>query len=208
MNTTPRLLNRLLLAVVGLVLLGAGAAGLLLLALPGAATWWRSTAPLISRELDSLRDDTTLKGQADTWLWLVLAAVLVLLIVLLVVWIMAQGRGRTGFLLVGEPNDTAGSDRTDGTVTISAAAAEQLLRAALLERPDVVGASVSTWCIRGVPGLRVRVHPRKGTAPYAVAREVSELVRALDAVTGLRPPVLISISAGNRVRFSRTERVT
>lgn len=219
MNTTPRLLNRLVLAGVGLVLLGAGTAGVLLLVLPGAATWWRSTASQLGRDLDTLRDDTTLEGQTDTWLWLVLAAALVLFIVLLVLWIMAQGRGRTGFLLEGGPGGESAGERgrggtpsgtgaADGTVTISAAAAEQLLRAALLERPDVVGAAVSTWSVRGVPGLRVRVHPRKGTPPYAVAGEVSKLVRALDAVTGVRPPVLISISAGSRVRFSRTERVS
>lgn len=222
MNTTPRFLNRLLLAVVGLIVLGAGTAGLLLLVLPGASGWWGAAAPRIGEDLDRLRTSAMLQGRSDTWLWPVLAAALVVLIVLLVLWIMAQGRGRTGLLLAEGPGrgseggrgrsgttpDAGGTDATPGSVTISAAAAEQVLRSALLERPDVVGATVSTWCVRGVPGLRVRVYPRKGTPPYAVAAEVSRLVEALDAVTGLRTPVLISISAGNRVRFARAERVT
>jgi hypothetical protein len=205
-NTTPRFLNRLLLAVVGLLLLAVGAAGLLVLVLPGAAGWWAGTAPQVGTVIEDVRRSTTLEGQADTWLWPVLAAVLVVLIVLLVLWVMMQGRGRAALFWSGESERPAG--QAPGSVSISAGAAEQLLRSALLERPDLVGASVSTWYVRGVPGLRVRVHPRRGTPPYAVAADVSRLVEALDAVTGLRVPVLISIAAGGRARFARTERVS
>ncbi|MHA7240989.1 hypothetical protein [Arthrobacter sp. TMS1-12-1] len=217
MNTTPRLLNRALLAVVGILALTAGAAGLGLLTLPAVAAWWSASAPRAGRAVDDLRMRTTLAGQADTWLWLALAAVLLLLIALLVLWIAAQGRGRTGIFASMEdpvagrrrharPRDT-GDPAAAGTVTITAAAAEQALRSALLERPDLAGASVSTWVVRGVPGLRVRVLPRRGVPAYAVAADVSRLVEALDRVTGHRPPVLISIGSGARVRFSRSDRV-
>ncbi|MEG9246715.1 hypothetical protein V6S67_01285 [Arthrobacter sp. Soc17.1.1.1] len=213
MNTTPRLLNRLVLAVVGLVLLVLGAAGLGLLVLPAVAAWWRSAAPRAGEAIEGLRTRTTLEGQADTWLWIALAVVLVALIVMLGAWIAAQGRGRTGLFATGTgsgPESSHGPDAgsTAGSVTITAAAAEQALKAALLERSDLAGASVSTWQIRGVPGLRVRVYPRKGVPPYAVAEEVSRLVEALDAVTGSRPPVLVSIGSGARVRFTRPERVS
>lgn len=213
MNTTPRLLNRILLAVVGLVALAAGAGGLLLLTLPTAASWWGSAAPRVGEAIDGLRARTTPEGEADTWWWIVLAAVLLLLIVLLVLWIAAQGKGRTGlFASVGGRRGGSGhpdgnDDGTPGSVTITAAAAEQVLKAALLERSDLAGAAVSTWEVRGVPGLRVRVYPRKGAPPYTVAAEVSRLVEALDAVTGYRTPVLISISSGARARFTRAERV-
>lgn len=235
MNTTPRLLNRLVLAVVGLLLLAAGAAGLAVLTLPAVASWWGSTAPRVGGWIDRLRRGTTLEGQSDTWLWLALAAALLLLIVLLALWIAAQGRGRTGLFASvdgrtggssGGPDtrgrdtrgrdtrgrDTGGGDTGDGgtagSVVITAAAVEQALKAALLERTDLAGASVSTWEVRGVPGLRVRVFPRKGVPPYVTAAEVSRLVEALDEVTGYRTPVLISIRSGARVRFTRAERVT
>ncbi len=213
MNTTPRLLNRLVLGVVGLVLLALGAAGLALLAVPAVAAWWRTAAPRAGEAVDGLRTRTTLEGQADTWLWIALAAALVFLIVMLVVWIAAQGRGRTGLFAPGgtsgalRPRGEDGNGAAAGSVTITAAAAEQALKAALLERSDLAGASVSTWQVRGVPGLRVRVYPRKGVPPYVVAVEVSRLVEALDAVTGSRPPVLVSIGSGTRVRFTRPERV-
>ncbi|BBE21459.1 hypothetical protein MN0502_03420 [Arthrobacter sp. MN05-02] len=211
MNTTPRVLNRLVLAVVGLLALAAGTFGLALLTVPAVASWWRGTAPRIGESIDGVRRRTTLEGQEDTWLWGALAAVLLALVVLLALWIAAQGRGRTGvFAAVGgrdgsSPRPDGG---TAGSVTITAAAAEQALKAALLERPDLAGASVSTWELRGVPGLRVRVFPRKGVPPYTVAVEVSRLVEALDQVTGYRTPVLISISSGARVRFTRAERVS
>ncbi|WP_247827813.1 hypothetical protein [Arthrobacter antioxidans] len=210
MNTTPRGLNRMVLAVVGLLAFAAGAAGLALLTVPAVASWWRSSAPRVGEAVDGARTRTTLDGQEDTWLWLALAAVLLLLIVLLVLWIAAQGRGRTGTFASTE--DARGPEvgrgaGTPGTVTITAAAAEQALKAALLERPDLAATSVSTWVVRGVPGLHVRVFPRKGVPAYAVAADISRLVEALDRVTGYRTPVLISIRSGARVRFSRADRV-
>ncbi|WP_105032464.1 hypothetical protein [Arthrobacter ruber] len=218
MNTTPRLLNRFVLAVVGLIALALGAGGLALLTLPAAAGWWRSAAPRAGQAVEDLRSRTTLEGQEDTWLWIALALVLVFLIVMLIVWIAAQGRGRTGLFATGTVTGRGGGGATGrgdssgggtaGSVTITAAAAEQALKAALLERPDLVGASVSTWRIRGVPGIRVRVLPRKGVPPYDIAVEVSRLVEALDAVTGSRTPVLISVSSGARARFTRADRVT
>ncbi|MHA7179961.1 hypothetical protein ACX80J_07565 [Arthrobacter sp. MDB2-24] len=225
MNTTPRLLNRLVLAVIGLLLLAAGAAGLSVLTLPAVAAWWGSTAPRVGGGIDRVRRATTLEGQSDTWLWLALAAALLVLIVLLALWIAAQGRGRTGLFASvdwragsssggrdargrGTGGRDTGDGGTAGSVVITAAAVEQALKAALLERTDLAGASVSTWEVRGVPGLRVRVFPRKGVPPYATAAEVSRLVEALDVVTGYRTPVLISIRSGARVRFTRAERVT
>ncbi len=223
MNTTPRLLNRVILAAAGLAALAAGSFGILLLLLPGAAAWWRAAAPRAGAAIAGLRERTTLEGQADTWLWIVLAAALLLTIVLLVLWISAQGRGRTGLFASSDvarsgrtpgfagtqaAEGSAGDGGTPGSVTITAAAAEQALRAALLERPDLAGASVSTWMLKGVPGLRVRVYPRKGAPPYVVAAEVSRLVEALDRVTGYRTPVLISISSGTRVRLTKAERVS
>lgn len=211
MNTTPRLVNRLVLLAVGLLAVAAGVAGITLLTVPAAADRWATLAPRLGESISGVRERTTLQGQADTWLWIVLAALLLLLIVLLVLWISAQGRGRTGlFATAGTSAGTAvaADAGATGTVTITAAAAEQALKAALLERSDLAGASVSTWVVHGVPGLRVRVFPRKGVPPYTIADEVSRLVEALDAVTGYRTPVLISISSGARVRFTRAERVS
>ena len=85
--------------------------------------------------------------------------------------------------------------------------AEQALKQALAERPDLAGATVATYEVNGGPALKVRLLPRQGVAPHLLAAEVATLVEALDAVVGKRTPVLIHIGAGARTRFSRAERV-
>ena len=120
----------------------------------------------------------------------------------MVAWLAQQGKGRAN-LLVAE--DDAGE--VPGNVRIGGGVAEQALRAALADRPDLAGATVATYEFAGEPALRIRVQPRQGVAPHILAAEVSALVEALDAVIGKRTPVLIHIGSGARSRFGRAERV-
>ena len=203
MNQTPRVLNRLLLGLFGAVLMAVGATSALL-ALPAVATWWQSAAAGISRSISDLLERTTLDGQQDSWLWIVVALVMLLVVVLMVAWVAAQGRGRSGTLA----QETGVEVPTDnGRVTINGSVAEQALKAALQERGDLVNAAVTTYDFDGEPALRVRVFPRSGVSPHEVATEVTDLVEALDLLVGRQTPVLISISSGARTRFTRTERV-
>lgn len=202
MNGTPRTLNRLLLGIVGLILLAIGTLALALALVPAAGPWWHGVSGTIQSQLGNLFEQTTLDGQRDSWLWIVLAILTVLLIVAMVAWVANQGKGRT--------SDFAGdfgTEREGGRVLINGSVAEQALKAALAERTDLVNASVATFGMKGQASLRVRLHPRPGVAPYLVAEEVTELVRALDAVVGLSTPVLISMGAGARTKFVRAERV-
>ncbi|MBG6217839.1 hypothetical protein IWX75_002307 [Arthrobacter sp. CAN_A6] len=208
MNSTPRALNRILLGFCGLVLMLAGTCGAALAYVPGSAGPWQEFTLQAGLQADRIRQGTTLDGQEDSWLWIVLAAALLLVAVLGTAWIAAQGRGRTGvFAYTPGP---AGSDAAGaaGSVTLTAGAAEQALRAALLEGNDLVNAVVTTWDFHGGPALRVRLFPRKGVSPYAIAAVTTELIEALDLVAGRRTPVLISISSGARSRFTRPERVS
>ncbi|MBG6178996.1 hypothetical protein [Arthrobacter sp. CAN_A1] len=203
MNQTPRAINRLLLGLLGAVLMAVGAT-VALLAVPAVATWWQSAAAGLGRSITELLDQTTLAGQQDSWLWIVVALVMLLAVVLMVAWVAAQGRGRSGTLAqetgIETPDDA-------GRVTINGSVAEQALKAALQERGDLVNAAVTTYDFDGEPALRVRVFPRSGVSPHEVATEVTDLVEALDLLVGRQTPVLISISSGARTRFTRTERV-
>lgn len=203
MNQTPRALNRILLAVFGLVLMAAGGLAIAL-SVPAAARWWCSTAAQAGSDIAALLDATTLPGQRDSWLWIVVALLMVLLILAMIAWIANQGKGRSGTLAYDEGDD---GDRVPGSVTLNAAVAEQALKAALGERVDLVNSAVATYEFRGRPALKVKVFPRQGVAPYVVAEEVAALVGALDLVLGVQTPVLISISTGARTRFTRAERV-
>jgi hypothetical protein len=200
-NATPRALNRILLGLFGLVLMAVGAAAAAAALAPQAARSWRTTSSTAAAGIRSLGE----RGGED-WLWILLALVFLLLATLMIIWLAVQGRGRTGDFV----EDRGGQDpgEASGTVTITAAAAEQALKVALQERRDLVNAAVTTWRFRGTSALRIRVYPRQGAAPARVAEEVAALVEALDVVLGHRAPVLITISAGARARFTHADRVS
>lgn len=202
MNRTPRVVNRVLLGLLGLVLMGIGG-GLLWISFDGnAARRWQSFAPGVLDRIRNFGAETALPGQSQSWIWVLLAVLMLLAIVLLVLWAAAQGRGRSG-TLVSEYDD----DGAPGRVALSSAVAEQALRAALQEDPDVAAAAVSTYDIRGSSALRIRINPRHGAAPHLIAADATRLVEALDAALGRQTVVLISIDAGRKLRFSREDRV-
>jgi hypothetical protein len=202
MNSTPRLLNRILLGILGLKLLVIGVLLILLAAVPGVAAWWHSWSRSVSDGAATVFEGTQFPGRQGSWLWIVLVLAVVLLIVLMVAWIAQQGKGRTDLLLAAE--DPGG---VPGDIRIGGGVAEQALKNALADRPDLAGATVSIYDVKGRPALKLRLHPRPGVAPQAVAAEAADLVDALTAVVGQRTPVLVHIAAGARTRFSRAERV-
>ncbi len=202
MNNTPRLLNRILIGILGLKLLAIGVLLMLLAAVPAVGTWWRSWAGGAWSMWRDLFERTRFPGRQESWLWLVITLLLAVVIGAMVAWAAQQGKGR-GDLLVYEQDP----GEVPGDIRIGRGVAEQALRGALADRPDLAGATVATYEIRGTPALKVRVQPRQGVAPHILAAEVSALVEALDAVVGQRTPVLIHIASGARSRFRRAERV-
>lgn len=205
MNGTPRAINRILLAVLGLILLAAGGALVALASVPAAGRWWQGWAQPAREQLSALAVRTRLSGGGGSWLWMVVAAAMVLLAIGMVAWISNQGKGR-GNTLTADVG-SAERDGADGEVAISAAVAEQALKSALSERTDLVSAAVATYDFSGRPALKIRVLPRQGVAPQLLAADISALVQALDEVVGVQVPVLLSIGSGTRARFTKAERV-
>ena len=202
MNGTPRLLNRIILGILGFKLLVIGVLLVLLAAVPAVAAWWHSWSKSVSDNAAAAFEGTQFPGRQGSWLWIVLVLAVVLLIGLMVAWIAQQGKGRTDLLLAAE--DPGG---VPGDIRIGGGVAEQALKNALADRPDLAGASVSIYDVKGQPALKLRLHPRAGVPPQAVAAEAADLLDALSAVVGQRTPVLVHIAAGARTRFSRAERV-
>ena len=202
MSSTPVLLNRILVAILGIKLLAIGLLLVLLATVPAVATWWNSWSEDTWQGMNQAFNNTRFPGRPESWLWIVVVLVTLLLMGLMVAWVAQQGKGRTNQLV---SDDDAGE--VAGDVRIGGGVAEQALKQALAERPDLAGATVATYEVNGSPALKVRLLPRQGVAPHLLAAEVSTLVDALDAVVGKRTPVLIHIGAGARTRFSRAERV-
>jgi hypothetical protein len=202
MNSTPTLLNRILIAVLGLMLLAVGVLLMLLAAVPAVASWWHAWSPGVWNGVNQAFNDTRFPGRSESWLWILVALALLVLIGLMVAWVAQQGKGRANLLAVEyDPGEVPGDVRIGGGV------AEQALKHALANRPDLAGATVTTYDVKGSPALKVRLLPRQGVAPHLLADEVYALVAALENVVGKKIPVLIHIAAGARTRFSRAERV-
>ncbi len=202
MTSTPSLLNRILIGVLGLKLFAIGILLVLLATVPAVGPWWHAWSGAAWSGLNQAFNSTRFPGRAESWLWIVMALATVLLIGLMVAWIAQQGKGRSNLLAAGfDPGEVPGDVRISGGV------AEQALKHALAERPDLAGATVATYDVQGSPALKIRLQPRQGVAPHLLAAEVAELVEALNAVVGKSMPVLIHIGAGARTRFSRAERV-
>ncbi|WP_458780879.1 Asp23/Gls24 family envelope stress response protein [Arthrobacter sp. D3-16] len=202
MNSTPTLLNRILIAVLGLMLLAVGVLLMLLAAVPAVASWWHSWSADVWSGVNRAFNATRFPGRTESWLWILVALALVVLIALMVAWVAQQGKGRANLLAMEyDPGDVPGDVRIGGGV------AEQALKHALANRPDLAGATITTYDVKGMPALKVRLLPRQGVAPHLLADEVYGLVSALEAVVGKNIPVLIHIGAGARTRFSRAERV-
>lgn len=202
MNSTPALLNRVLLTLLGVVLLTVGLLLVLLAAVPAVGPWWHAWASGAWDGVNQAFTSTRFPGGQESWLWIVVALALLVLMGLMVAWIAQQGKGRANVLVAEcDPGDIPGDVRIGGGV------AEQALRQALEGRPDLAGFSVTTYDVKGSPALKVRLMPRQGVAPHLLAAEVSGLLDALEAVVGKEIPVLIHIGSGARTRFSRAERV-
>lgn len=202
MNNTPRVLNRILIGILGLGLLAIGTLLMLLATVPAVGSWWHEWAGGLLNSWLELFARTQFPGRQESWLWLVICLVLAAVIGAMVAWVAQQGKGRAS--LIAAEEDPGG---VPGNVGIGGGVAEQALRAALADRPDLAGVTVATYKIRGEPALKIRVDPRQGVAPHTLAAEVSALVEALDAVIGKRTPVLIHLGSGARARFGRAERV-
>lgn len=202
MNNTPRVLNRVLIGILGIKLLAIGVLLMLLASVPAVGVWWHEWAGGVLNFWLDLFERTQFPRRQGSWLWFAICGALVVVLGVMVAWVAQQGKGRTSLIAAEER-----PGGVPGNVGISGGVAEQALRAALADRPDLAGVTVAAYEIRGEPALKIRVEPRQGVAPHALAAEVSALVEALDAVIGKRTPVLIHIGSGTRSRFGRAERV-
>ncbi|WP_253901340.1 hypothetical protein [Arthrobacter sp. PAMC 25486] len=194
-----------MLTLIGLLLLITGSGLTLIATVPAAAQWWQNYAGAQMEWVADFERRTRLIVTSQSWIWFAAAAVFVVIIVVMISWIAGQGKGRANTLVSYQGNTD--DDGAPGAVKLSCAVAEQALKSALLERTDLLSVSVTSYDFKGQTALKARVLPRQGVAPHEVAQEISELVAALDELLGLEVPVLLSIGAAARSRFTKAERV-
>lgn len=169
MTRSNRVLNRLILLLLGLaVLASAGALATPFLA-PDAIAW------RVDDLAAPLGDPTVL------WITAVAAAVLV---VLSVMWIVTRGRGRTPAAV--ETDD----------VRIDAGAVRDILRHQLSGVTDIVGLDAAAYFVRRERVIEVRVQVRRRADLARVMTETRRAVDEVDRMLGTPLPLLVHLTTG------------
>ena len=189
MNATRRGLNRFILFLVALVLLGLGALAIAVGLLPGGTDTWTSVMGGFQGWLESL-------GRESAG-WGAVAAFVVLAIVLIVI-ASAAVRGRRQ-----APLQSTGSASDAGRITVTDGFASEALRNALAERDEILSSRITAGEIKNESVLHVAVTPRQNTSPRQVAEYIDTLVTNLAALTGQNLRAYISIHSGLRAKLAR-----
>jgi hypothetical protein len=181
MTRSNRALNRIFLALVGLVALAVA----VILA-----------APTIETAIPAMRiphpQAPTLAG-----LWIV-AGIALLVVVVSVSWIVTRGRGRISTILAMRSND--------GTLTVDSRLVSDLVGDALGANPDVVSVGAGAFRVRGSSVLSIRVVARRGSDLAALVTSAERSIADLDEVLQQRIPVLLQVASGLRADLARDTR--
>lgn len=201
MNDTNRALNRIVLALIGLIFLGAGALAVTAAVWPmvgqqwstilgGAAGWWSESS-----------DATRIGGGSVSWVGLAAVAAVLLLAILLIAALTRVGgrRSRTVLRAGGAQNEL-------GRVTITEAFARDALKNSLGASDDILSTHVTANTIRTEPVMHVSVTPRQSTDPRELVERIDRLVANLATLTGQEIATYISVHTGLRARLAHDRR--
>ncbi|HEV7949825.1 MAG TPA: hypothetical protein VGP24_08670 [Glaciihabitans sp.] len=200
MNSTNRPLNRLFIAVVGIIVLTVGLTAIALVTLEPVATLWSDAAPGVVDAVNASVIDTRIPNTVVSWVAVATLAGLLLLLVLLAVFIFRQGRGHTSRLITAPATG-------HGQVRIDSAVAEQSLSDVLSRKAELMSSHVTTYTVRGTSVLKISVTCRRGVAPPEVVGVVEESLSALEDLLGSPVPALLEINSGFRSRLSSATRL-
>jgi hypothetical protein len=178
MTRSNRVLNRILILLVGVVAIVTGLA----VALPAFAVNLGVSVPKFT-------------APHSDQLWISLGACLVI-IVLSLIWIFTRGRGRTSVLLA----------RTDdqGSITIDVHVAADLVAEALSDNRDVASVGSGAYLMRNERVLSLRLVTKRGADLPALISAVNEVIGEFDSLIESRIPVLLQVVSELGSRTIRT----
>ena len=182
MTRSNRTLNRLLLALVGLLFIAV-------------AAW-------VANRGYPVLDVPAVPVPEDDALWIVAASALVV-VILSLVWIFTRGRGRASAVITA-------TDET-GTVSIDARVAADLISHDLAALADVVSVSSTAFRTTGSAtsaiALELRVVARRSADLRHLVDTVTRSVEQFDEVIESRIPVLLHVATGVRASLAHEQRV-
>ena len=204
MNDTNRALNRLFIFLVGLVLLGVGAAAAALQFWPWWAARWDEASEATNTVVTDALTATPVPGTDFSW-WLLAAVLVLLLLVILMGVIIANVGGGDSREIYRKPvsEQDASSDR----LLIDTSFAAEALKHSLDKRPDLIGSTIGAFTVKRQPVLHVGITPRQGVSPRLIMDEADRLIDNLAQVVGDAPATCLTIHSGLRARLGHDQRV-
>lgn len=200
MNHTNRALNRALLLIIGVCLIGVGALGLSVATWPTASELWQNIGSDTDSWLREVLEATQIGASNATWIGIGGVAAIVLVLVLLILALTSLIRRRTKTVIHSDHTQTP-----LGRVTVTEAFVSDALRNALVDRDEILSVQVTANDIRTHPVLHVAVTPRQNTNPKALVDEIDELLTNLSALMGQRLDTYISVHSGLRARLAHDQ---
>lgn len=179
MSGSSRILNRVLLAVLGIAWLAAGSLVLL---------WHLQPEPVIA----ALAPLAAPAAQLD---WPIVAAIAgAALILIAAIHTATRGRGRSDDALVA------------GSITVDKHAVRDVFRAELGEHPDLLDLDVQPWRVRGREAWQVTLRVRRGARLDELADRAAAAADGTRARLGAAAPILIHLSGGLRSAVAHARR--
>lgn len=201
MNDTNRAANRILLALIGLVLLAVGGGAATARLWEPAGTAWADALGAAQTWLTEAQQNTLIGDSALSWLMIGAVAVLAIAMIVLIVILIRTPSVRRSRALVR----AHGAENPLGRVTVKESFASDALTASLGQRDEILSTSVTAHDVKGQPVLHVSVTPRQNTSPRALVERVDRLVANLATLTGQDVPTYISIHSGLRARLAHDQ---
>ncbi len=206
MKKLPRVLNRILLFVFGLLFLATGTL------LVGASTYvpLRERALKYRSHLDgeytSLAGQATFKisGQQFSWVQVGVIMVAIILVLLLIIWIFSQGGGRIRSLAL---NESGKDSEKEGEVTAELGLLRDIIEDKVSDSRWISSLKVASWDVKKRPGLLISAAVYKGANPREVKTEIDGAIAKLDQVLGIKIPVLVQITTNWRSSLGSADRV-
>lgn len=200
MKSYPRALNRVILAIFGILLIALGAGVLTVSLWPKAAKWWQVNSQAFLTNYQEASEKYVLVGGIELFPVLWISGGILLSLIALVI-IFNQGGGRRVRLLREKSKVAAGSTDIDVTML------EPLLQAMAKKNRWIAQCSVDAWKVKGQPAVLITLQCYKGASAAKIKRFATKMVGRVDTILDKELPVQVRLTSGWQTTFSSPERV-
>ncbi|WP_233121227.1 hypothetical protein [Tersicoccus sp. Bi-70] len=192
--------------MIGLLAMALGAVAMAGALVPAIAQQWSALSNAASTWVEDTLPTAPVGSTSTSWWTLGLIVVLLVVALLCLRWMIAQGGGRAS--TVTERTTPTDQHGWGGTTAVTARFAEDVLKTAFKEDPQILSDAVGARRTRRHTGLKVSLQAKKGASPASITQSANRALAELDAALGVQVPVLVRIRTGLRTAVGGADRVS